>query len=158
PGGVTYLIRDPMPCLDNYVAGSNWYVSNAVGNLCQNPAFIPNRLTASGFTPTAADAIVLHYADGTTASIPFAAGRWAIPSRAPGGGVAEVEIPAFAGEATNTANITFQLSGWAAENAVPGRMIRNVANFESYVLGAEDPFQTQDTGGNVWIADPNNGA
>jgi uncharacterized repeat protein (TIGR01451 family) len=153
---VAYLINDPLPCLDNLVGGV--YLSNAVGDLCQNPAFIPNRITATGFTPAATDEIVLHYADGSTGTIPFAAGQWTLPNPAPGGGIAEVEFPAFASQGANVGTIVFLMSGWASPNAVPGNMLRNTTSTDPYLVGQPDPLRTDQLAhSNVWIADPNDG-
>ncbi len=55
--GISYDIRDPMPCLTN-VANKN-YSSNAPGAVCSAPAFVPTLLQPFGFTATAADTITL---------------------------------------------------------------------------------------------------
>jgi uncharacterized repeat protein (TIGR01451 family) len=151
--GIAYLMRDPLPCLDNLVDGA--YLSNTIGTLCEHPAFIPVRITATGFTPTAADEIVLHYADGTTESVAFAGGGWDIPTPTPGGGVAELEIPPFDGEGANAGQIAFEVSGLAADDAQPGNVLRNTSSTESYVIGQEDPIgPAEQATANIYIADP----
>jgi uncharacterized repeat protein (TIGR01451 family) len=137
--GVAYLMHDPLPCLDNLVGGV--YLPNDVGVLCQHPAFIPVRITATGFTPVAGNAIVLHFTDGSTESVPFASGGWDIPTVTAGNGVAEIEIPAFAEEGANTGAIRFTIDGSAAETAAPGDVLRNTLSSEPHVVGQSDPLR-----------------
>ncbi len=140
--GLSYLINDPLPCLDN-VSG-NAYVSNAVGVPCANPAFLPTRVTVTGFAPTAADALRLLRADGTTTTVPFAAGGWAMPTT--GSPVSEIEFPAFAGEGSNTAGvIAFRVTGSAASTAVPGRLMRNTSTSQPYLSGTSDTLGNPET-------------
>lgn len=156
--GVSYLMRDPLPCLDNLSGGV--YLPNAVDDvLCQNPAFIPSRITATGFTPTAANEIVLHFTDNSTQNVAFASGGWDIPTATPGNGVAEIEIPAFAEEGANTGTITFSISGRAAETALPGTVLRNILSSEPYLSGQAEPLRSpQLATANVGIVDPEDGA
>ncbi|UYN83220.1 MAG: LPXTG cell wall anchor domain-containing protein [Microcella sp.] len=149
--GLSYLIRDPLPCIDNLV--SNVYLSNAAGVPCANPAFIPRRVTATGFAPTAANEIVVHHADGSTTNVAFASGGWTIPTG--GSPVSEIEIPAFENQGTNSAGaITFRVTGYAAPTVEPGRLMRNTATSQPYLSGTTSTLgnlQTSTT--NVLIAD-----
>ncbi|HTL42672.1 MAG TPA: hypothetical protein VL294_14470 [Pseudolysinimonas sp.] len=149
--GLSYRINDPLPCLDNVV--SNVYTSNATGVTCVNPAFIPKRVTVTGFAPTAADAIVLHLADGSTTTVPFASGGWTMPTT--GSAVSEIEIPAFTGEGSNTVGaITFRVVGYAAPTAQPNRLMRNLLTSQPYLSGTTDTIGTPQTStANVLIVD-----
>lgn len=149
--GISYLINDPLPCLDNLVA--NVYTSNASGVLCANPAFIPNRVTLTGFAATAADQLRLHRADGTTTDVPFAAGGWTIPTT--GSPIAEIEFPAFPGEGSNTVGaITFRVIGYASPAAEPNRLMRNILTSQPYLSGTSDTLGSpQVSTANVLLVD-----
>jgi uncharacterized repeat protein (TIGR01451 family) len=135
--GVAYAVNDPLPCLNNL--SGIIYSSNASGVLCQNPGFIPVRITATGFTPTSGDSVHLLFADGTTADIPFAAGAWTMPT-APASPIAEIQFPPFASEGTNTASaMVFTVDGYASSAAVPGRVLRNTMTTQAYLADASDP-------------------
>lgn len=154
--GLSYLVNDPLPCLDNLAA--NVYASNASGVTCVNPAFIPNRMTVTGFTATAADAIRLHLADGTITTVPFAAGGWAIPTA--GSPVSEIEIPAFSAEGANsTGAITFRVTGFASPAAQPNRLMRNTLSSQPYLSGTTDAIgNPQVSTTNVLVVDQGAGA
>lgn len=135
--GLSYAITDPLPCLDNL--SGIIYSSNASGVLCQNPGFIPVRITATGFAPAASDAVHLLFADGTTADIPFAAGGWTMPT-APASPISEIQFPPFASEGSNSAGaLTFVVDGYASTAAVPGRVLRNTMTSQAYLTDASDP-------------------
>jgi hypothetical protein len=121
--GISYQISDPLPCLDNVAA--NVYSSNAVGDACAHPGFVPTGLTvASGFTPTASDVITLLYADGTTGTVPYVVGTgWTIPTSP---AVAEIDLPPFVEEGANTlAAMDFHLKGYAAASVPPNSLLTN---------------------------------
>ncbi|CAN5358891.1 hypothetical protein BH10ACT7_BH10ACT7_30440 [soil metagenome] len=135
--GISYAVSDPLPCLDNL--SGIIYSSNASGVLCQNPGFIPVRITAASFTPVATDAVHLLFADGTTADIPFAAGAWTMPS-APASPIAEIQFPPFASEGTNTGGtLVLSVDGYASPAAVPGRVLRNTMTTQAYLSDASNP-------------------
>lgn len=135
--GLSYQINDPLPCLDNL--SGIIYSSNASGVLCQNPGFVPARITVTGFAPAATDAVRLLFADGTTADIPFAAGAWTIPV-APPSPVAEIRFPPFASEGANTGGtLVFTVDGYASPAAGPGRVLRNTMTTQAYLSNATDP-------------------
>lgn len=155
--GLSYLIRDPLPCMDT--APGNVYASNPVGVLCANPAFIPNRIVVtSGFTPTAGDVIRLHRADGTVTEVAFAAEGWTIPTT--GSPIAEIELPAFPAEGANSVGaITFRVTGYASPGAQPGRLMRNTATSQPYLSGTTDTLGGPQTSvANVLVADLGAGA
>lgn len=135
--GLSYAIKDPLPCLDN-LAGII-HTSNASGVLCQNPGFIPVRITAASFAPTAADQVHVLFADGTTTDIPFAAGAWTMPI-APASPISELQFPPFASEGANSAGtLSFTIDGYAAAAAVPGRVLRNTMTSQAYLSDASNP-------------------
>lgn len=135
--GVSYSVKDPLPCLDNL--SGIIYSSNASGVLCQNPGFIPVRITAASFTPTAADAVHLLFADGTTSDIPYASGAWTMPT-APASPISEIQFPPFASEGTNTGGtLVLSIDGYAAPAAVPGRVLRNTMTTQAYLSDAANP-------------------
>lgn len=154
--GVAYNIRDAVPCLTNLTG--TVYASNALGTLCQNPAFIPTFISAGGFIPTSADAITLTFADGTTQSVPFASGGWTLPAASTGGGVAEIEMPPFPGQLTNGANIVFRVSGYASASAIPGNVLRNVMWSTPHVGGSPIGAAQQATSNSVLVVDSLTGA
>jgi uncharacterized repeat protein (TIGR01451 family) len=120
--GVSYDIKDPLPCFDNLAAGV--YSSNVDGVACAHPAFIPTGVTVTqGFTPTTSDVITLLYSDGTTGTVPYVAGAgWAIPTSP---AVSEIDIPPFAEEGTNTASMIFHVQGYAAATVPPNSVLHN---------------------------------
>ncbi|MGN6501660.1 MAG: DUF7507 domain-containing protein, partial [Pseudolysinimonas sp.] len=149
--GLSYQINDPLPCLDNL--SGIVYSSNASGVLCANPGFIPRRITAASYTPSAGDQVHLLRADGTTVDVPYTAGAWTIPVG--GSPISEIQFPPFASEGSNSAaTITFTVEGDAAPAAVPGRVLRNTMTSQAYLSGSTDsigPLQTAAT--NVGIVD-----
>ena len=148
--GVSYLIQDPLPCLDNLTG--TIYNSNAVGSLCANPGFIPTRVQAFGFTPTAADVIVLHLADGSTVDVAYSAGAWTIPA---GLTVAQIDIQPFASQGSNTSAMTFRITGRAAPAAVPGNTLRNTASSTPHLVSSGDPLRTPQTStATIYVANP----
>lgn len=133
--GISYEINDPLPCLDNL--SGIIHSSNPSGVLCANPGFIPVKVTASGFTPVAANQLHLLRADGTTLDVPYAAGGWAIPTT--GSPISEIRFPAFASEGSNTAAvITFTVDGYASAAAVPGRVLRNTMTSQARLADSGD--------------------
>lgn len=157
--GLSYLVRDPLPCLDNLVA--NVYLSNAPGVLCANPAFLPNKIVAFNFTPTTSDVIRLHHADGTTTDVPYsgtAAGGWPLPTT--GSPIAEVEFPAFASQGTNSGGVLqFRITGFASPAVQPDRLMRNIATSQPYLSGTTDTVgAVQTASANVLVADAVAGA
>ena len=148
--GVSYLVQDPMPCLDT-LSGTT-YSSNAVGSLCLNPGFIPTRIQAFGFTPTAGDTVVLRLTDGSTSNVTYTAGAWTIPA---GLSVAQVDIQPFASQGSNTAAVQFRLWGRAAPAAVPGNLLRNTVSSTPHLVSSGDPLRTAQTASsNLYVADP----
>ena len=135
--GLSYAINDPLPCLDNL--SGIVYSSNASGVLCQNPGFIPVRITATGFTPSGSDAVRVLFADGTIADIPYAAGAWTMPT-AQVSPVSEIRFPPFASEGGNSAGaVVFTVDGYASPAAVPGRVLRNTMTSQAYLSDAANP-------------------
>ena len=148
--GVSYLIQDPLPCLDN--PSGTTYVSNAVDTLCANPAFIARRIVAFGFTPTASDEITLRLTDGTSTSVPLVAGAWTIPT---GVSVAQIDIPPFASQGSNTSAISFRITGQAAATAQPGYIMRNTGYSTPHLVSSGDPLRTAQTSvASILVADP----
>jgi uncharacterized repeat protein (TIGR01451 family)/LPXTG-motif cell wall-anchored protein len=140
--GISYEINDPLPCLDNL--SGIIYSSNASGVLCANPGFIPVRVTASGFTPVAANQLHLLRADGTTLDVPYAAGGWTIPTA--GSPISEIQFPPFTSEGSNTAAvITFTVDGYASTAAVPGRVLRNTMTSQAHLSDTGDAIGTVQT-------------
>lgn len=149
--GVSYLIQDPLPCLDNYAGGI--YTSPAPGDLCDNPAYVPARVVPFGFTPTAADEIVLHLTDGSTVNVPYASGQWTIPATsAP---IAQVDISPFASEGQNVNTIRFRIIGHAADGAQPDSLLRNTASTTPHLTSTGNPIGVvQTASANILVADP----
>lgn len=149
--GIAYQINDPLPCLDNL--SGIIHASNASGVPCLNPGFIPVRITVTGFSPVAADAIRLLRADGTTLDVPYAAGGWTMPTT--GSPVSEIQIPPFAGEGSNTAAvITFTVDGYASPAATPGRVLRNTMTSQAHLADSGDPIGSPQTAvANLGIVD-----
>lgn len=140
--GIAYQISDPLPCLDNL--SGIIYSSNASGVPCANPGYVPVKITVTGFTPTAAHQIHLLRADGTTTDVAYASGGWTIPTT--GSPVSEIQIPPFAAEGSNTAAvITFTVDGYAADAAVPGRVLRNTMTSQAYLADSGDAIGTLQT-------------
>ncbi|MDO7883519.1 beta strand repeat-containing protein [Salinibacterium soli] len=154
--GVSYEFSDALPCLTN-VSGTT-YQSNALGTLCQSPAFIPTRITATGFTPTAADIITLTFADGSTQDIPFASGGWTLPAPSTGGGVAELHIPPFPGQASNVGTTVFSIAGYASPSAAPGFTLRNTSYTTPYYGGSAISTPQSSLSTPVVILDPKTGS
>lgn len=127
--GVSYDIKDPLPCLTNGLNDN--YSSNAVGTYCQSPGFIPTLLVPTGFTVTAADTLTLVYTDGTTGSVPFTTGRgWVIPTSPT---VAEVDIPALASQGANTAaTMRIRMFGYAAASVPAPAVLTNSVSSTPY--------------------------
>lgn len=123
--GIAYDIKDPMPCLTN--VSNSTYSSNAVGTYCSSPAYIPTLLTAFNFTPAAGDAITLVYTDGSTGTVPYTAGKgWVIPTSP---AVAEVDIPPFTAEGSNTASsMTFRMFGYSAPTTPTTSVLKNTVS------------------------------
>ncbi len=135
--GVSYAVSDPLPCLDTL--SGIIYSSNASGTLCQNPAFIPVRITAASFTPAATDSVHVLFADGTTTDIPFTGGAWTMPV-APASPIAELQFPPFASEGTNSGGtMVISVDGYASSAAVPGRVLRNTMTTQAYLSDAANP-------------------
>ncbi|MDN4612846.1 hypothetical protein P5G50_00160 [Leifsonia sp. F6_8S_P_1B] len=145
-GGVMFDIKDPMPCLTNLSGGV--YSSNAVGTYCTAPAYIPTLLTPFNFPVTAADAITLVYTDGSTGTVPYTTGKgWVIPTTP---AVAQVNIPAFAGEGSNSAaNITLRLFGYASPSAQTPSEIKNTVSSTPYAVGSSTPLVATQTASRV---------
>jgi hypothetical protein len=154
--GLSYQINDPLPCLDNL--SGIVYSSNASGVPCANPGFIPVKITAVGFAPAPTDAVHLLHADGTTTDVPFAAGAWTMPTT--GSPISEIQFPAFASEGANTAStLSFNVEGYAAPAAVPGRVLRNTMTTQAYLSDSGDQIGTPQTGiANAGIVDQGAGA
>lgn len=135
--GIAYDIKDPMPCL---TAGTNGtYTSNAVGTPCASPGYIPTLITPFNFTPASTDAITLVYTDGSTGSAPYTAGKgWVIPTSPV---VAEVDIPPFTAEGSNTsASLTFRMSGYAAPAVPTTAVLKNVVSSTPVDATTKTPF------------------
>ncbi|WP_106816303.1 DUF7507 domain-containing protein [Microbacterium timonense] len=150
--GLSYDIKDPLPCLDN-VSGAK-YLSNTPGVVCARPAYIPRVVTVTGFTPAAGATINLLMADGTTRTVPYVAGTgWTLPT-APA--VAEIDIPPFAQEGSNNfAAIRFTVTGYAAPDAVPGHVLSNTTSVNAYLSGTTTQVKTtQGQTALILVADP----
>ena len=128
--GVSYGVKDPMPCLGSGPVASI-YASSAVGTACANPAFVPTSVTATGFTPAAGATINLLYTDNTTGTVAYTGGKWTIPTSP---AVSEIDFPPFAAEGNNSApTMHLLLNGYASSAAVPGNELRNQATVTSYL-------------------------
>ncbi len=150
---VAYQVQDPFPCLDNLSGGI--YTSSPPGApFCAHPAFVPSgQVTVTGFAPTAADRMTVDFVDGTSTTVAFASGGWAIPTTKP---IAEIDFPPFAEEGTNTATgIHFSVPGYAAATATPNSLLRNTITSTAFTPdgSAEVDIARQATG-NVLVADP----
>ncbi|WP_431279404.1 beta strand repeat-containing protein [Leifsonia poae] len=131
--GVAYDLKDAMPCLTN--VSNNNYSSNAPGTVCASPAFVPTLVQAFGYTASAADTITLVYTDGTTGTVAYSAAKtgWVIPASP---AVAEVDIPAFAAEGTNTAaTMRFRMFGYAASTVPTPAVLTNKVVSTPYAAG-----------------------
>ncbi|GAA1236329.1 hypothetical protein GCM10009588_12480 [Microbacterium phyllosphaerae] len=128
--GVSYDIEDPMPCLTN--GANNNYSSNAVGAYCQNPGFVPTLVVPFGFTVTTADAITVIRTDGSSASIPYTAGRgWVVPTTP---AVAQIDVPPFAAQGTNTAaTMRLRILGYAASGVPAPAVLTNQVSSTPYL-------------------------
>lgn len=155
--GVAFDLKDPMPCLTNLAGGV--YSSNAVGAYCTAPAYIPTLVAPFNFTVTTADAITVVHTDGTTSSVPYTAGKgWIIPTSP---AVAELNIPPFAGEGSNTAStITFRVFGYAAASVQTPSELKNTVSSTPYTVGSSTPLSAPQTASRVELvaAPPANGA
>ena len=135
--GLMYDIKDPVPCMSNFAGGI--YSSNAVGDYCANPAFIPTLVTPFNFPQTGLGPLTLVYTDGSTGTAAFTAGRgWIIPTSPV---VAEVQVPPFANEGSNTAgSMTFRLFGYAASGVQTTTQLRNTVSSTPYQVGSSTPL------------------
>jgi uncharacterized repeat protein (TIGR01451 family) len=150
-GGLSYSLKDPLPCLDT-VSGVN-YESNASGVPCAHPAYIAKKVTATGFTPAPGALIDLLFADGSTGTAAYAAGTgWTLPASP---AVSEIDFRPYVEEGTNSAPlITFTLFGYVAANALPGRIVHNVAAFSAVFSGTTTAVKSpQARGTSILIAD-----
>lgn len=131
--GVSYDIKDPMPCLAN--GANNNYSSNAPGTVCASPAFVPTFVQPFGFPLTTADTITLIYTDGSTGTVAYNTARagWVIPTSPT---VAEVDYPAFAAQGTNTAaTMRMRMFGYAASSVPTPAVLTNRAVVTPYAAG-----------------------
>jgi uncharacterized repeat protein (TIGR01451 family) len=150
--GLSYDIKDPLPCLDN-VSGAK-YLSNAPGVACANPAYIPRVITVTGFTPPAGALLTLLRADGSTSTVPYVAGTgWTLPTSP---AVSEIDFPPFTQEGNNNFGvITFHVTGYAAPAAAPGYILSNTTTVDAYFSGTSTPVKTtQHQSANILVADP----
>ncbi|WP_240658638.1 DUF11 domain-containing protein [Microbacterium sp. CPCC 204701] len=150
--GLSYDIKDPLPCLDN-VSGPR-YQSNAPGVVCANPAYIPRTITVTGFTPVAGATINLLMADGTTRTVPYMAGAgWTLPTSP---AVSQIDIPPFAQEGSNNfAVIRFRVNGYASPAAAPGYILANTTTVNAFLAGTATQVKTSlGQTANVLVADP----
>jgi uncharacterized repeat protein (TIGR01451 family) len=130
--GVSYDIKDPMPCLTNGSAGN--YASNAVGTYCTNPAFIPTLIVPFGFTVAAGDSITVVHTDGTSATIPYTVNKgWVIPTSP---AVAQVNVPPFAAEGANSAaTMRLRMLGYASSDVAAPAVLTNRVTSTPYPAG-----------------------
>ena len=150
--GLSYDIKDPLPCIDN-VSGAK-YVSNSPGVVCANPAYIPKVVSVTGFTPAAGAAINVLLADGTTQAVPYVAGTgWTLPTSP---AVSEIDIPPFVEEgANNFSTIIFHVTGYASPAAVPGHILTNSTTVTGYLAGTSTQVKSvQGQSASILVADP----
>ncbi|HEY4224742.1 MAG TPA: hypothetical protein VGM70_02925 [Pseudolysinimonas sp.] len=128
--GVSYGVQEPLPCLTGGpVAGI--YASLAPGTACANPGFVPTAVTPSGFTPAPGATITLLFANGTTGTVAFSAGKWVIPTTT---AVSEIDLPAFVEQGSNNfATMSYKIDGYASAAATPGTELQNMATVTSYL-------------------------
>lgn len=128
-GGVSYGIKDPMPCLTG--GANNNYSSNAVGTYCQNPGFIPTLVVPTGFTVTPADTLTVIHTDGSSASIPYTTGKgWVIPTTP---AVAQVDIAPIAAQGQNsTTSLRLRMHGYAAGSVPAPAVLTNQVTSTPY--------------------------
>ncbi len=131
-GGLSYDIKDPMPCLANGSGGN--YTSNAVGTYCANPAFVPTLIVPTGFALTAADAITVIRTDGTSATIPYTANKgWVVPTSP---AVAQVNVPPFASQGSNSAaTMRLRMFGYASSDVPAPAVLTNKVTSTPYTAG-----------------------
>lgn len=155
--GIAYDIADPLPCLTNLSNGT--YSSNAVGAYCTSPAYIPTLITPFNFPVTAGDSIALTYTDGSTGSVGYTAGKgWVIPTSP---AVAEVHIPPFTSEGSNTsALLTFRMFGYSAPAVPTTSVLKNVVSSTPVDATTKAPFGAAQTAGRTLtvVAPPSGGA
>jgi len=150
-GGLSYAVRDPLPCLDN-VSGVT-YASNAPGVPCAHPAYIAKKVTAVGFTPASGALIDLLFADGTTGTAAYVTGTgWTLPASP---AVSEIDFRPYVEEGSNSAPvITFTMFGYVASSAVPGRIVSNLASISAVFSGTTVAVKTpQSRGASILVAD-----
>jgi uncharacterized repeat protein (TIGR01451 family) len=140
--GIAYEVEEPLPCLTNVSNGT--YSSNAVGTHCTSPAYIPTLITPFNFPVTVADAITLVYSDGTTGSVPYTAGKgWVIPTSP---AVAEIDIPPFTSEGSNTSSVlTFRMFGYSAPIVPTTSVLKNTVSSTPVDATTKNPFGAAQT-------------
>jgi uncharacterized repeat protein (TIGR01451 family)/LPXTG-motif cell wall-anchored protein len=143
-----FAVQDPMPCLDNPVspgtAQNPNYASNDPGTICANPAFVPTLITATGFTPSAANAITVTHTDHSTATIPYTVGTgWVIPASP---AVAQIDFPPFDEEGSNSAaTMMFNVMGYAAPGITSTSLLTNTATATPFPVGSDTPLRPAGT-------------
>lgn len=145
--GANFAVQDPMPCLTNNAAPGTAtnpnYSSNAPGDLCTDPAFIPTVITATGFAPTASNSITLVHTDGSTSTVAYTPGTgWVVPTSP---AVSQIDIPPFAEQGQNTATIQFFVKGFAAAGVATTSLMTNTATANAYRVGSDTPLSAQRT-------------
>lgn len=150
--GLSYDIKDPLPCLDSPSGAS--YLSNAPGVACAHPAYVPKAVTVTGFTPANGAAINLLFADGTTGTAAYVSGTgWTLPTSP---AISEIDIPTFTQEGLNSgAIITFTVSGYASATVPTGHILTNTDSVTAFLAGTSTQVKTpQQSSATVLVADP----